>query len=70
VLVVLFYEVGGMDVCSAFPCVVTFQISLPLDEILKVFWSTEIPVCLYLFHLILFFIIDQIRWQSGEVWAV
>ena len=36
-LVVLFHEVGGMDVCSAFPCVVTFGVSLPLDEILKVF---------------------------------
>ena len=37
VLVVLFYEVGGVDICSAFPCVVTFRVSLPLDKILEVF---------------------------------
>ena len=36
-LVVLFYEVRGMNVFSTFPCVVTFRISLPLDEILEVF---------------------------------
>ena len=36
-LVVFFYKVWGMDVCSAFPCVVTFRVALPLDEILEVF---------------------------------
>ena len=36
-LVVLFYEVGGMDTCSIFPCIVAFGVSLPLDEILEAF---------------------------------
>ena len=36
-LVVLFYEVGGVEICSTFPCVVAFRISLPLDEILEAF---------------------------------
>ena len=34
---ILFYKVGGMDICSIFPCVVTFRVSLPLDEILEAF---------------------------------
>ena len=36
-LMVLLYEVGGVDIYSVFPCVVTFGISFPLDEVLKVF---------------------------------
>jgi hypothetical protein len=36
-LVVLLYEVGGVDVCSAFPCVVALRVSLPLDEVLEAF---------------------------------
>ena len=35
--VILLYEVRGVDVCSAFPCVVTFRVSFPLDEILEAF---------------------------------
>ena len=37
VLVILFYWVGGVNVCSVFPCVVAFGVPLPLDEVLKVF---------------------------------
>ena len=34
---VFFCDFGGVDVSSVFPCVVTFWVSLPLDEILEVF---------------------------------
>ena len=37
VLVILFHEVGGMNVCCAFPCIVTFRVSFPLDKVLKAF---------------------------------
>ena len=37
VLVVLFCDFGGMDVTGIFPYIVTFQVSLPLDEILEAF---------------------------------
>jgi len=32
---VMLYNQGGMDLVSRFPCVVTFRVSLPFDEILK-----------------------------------
>ena len=59
-----------MDICDVFPYVITFRVSLPLDEILEAFQSTEVLVHLYLFYLVFLFIIDQVRRWSGEVWAV
>ena len=36
-LVILFDQVGGVNVCSVFPCVIAFGISFPLDEVLEAF---------------------------------
>ena len=36
-LVVLLCYFRGVHVCGVFPCVVTFRVPFPLDEVLKVF---------------------------------
>ena len=36
-LVVFLCDVGGMNVAGVFPCVVTFWIPFPLDEVLEAF---------------------------------
>ncbi len=60
----------GMDLVSWFPCVVTFGVSLPFDEILKSFRSPELSVCNYSFDFVFLFSIDKVRRGSGEVWTV
>ena len=35
--VILLYQFRGVHICGVFPCVVAFGVSLPLDEVLKVF---------------------------------
>ncbi len=60
----------GMDVVSWFPCVVTFRVSLPFDEVLKSFRSSELSVCDDSFDFVFLFSIDKVRRWSGEVWAV
>ncbi len=35
----------GMNLVSWFPCVVAFRVSLPFDEILQSFRSSELSVC-------------------------
>ena len=37
VLVILLYEVRGVNIFGIFPCVVTFGVPFPLDEVLKAF---------------------------------
>jgi len=69
-LVVIMYQVGRMDICCRFPHVVTFRVSLPFDQVLKDPVSPRIPVILYLLHLILRFITDQIWRRLGEVGPV
>ncbi len=60
----------GMDLVSWFPCVVAFGVSLPFDEILESFCSSELSVCDDPFDFVFFFPIDEVRRRSGEVWAV
>ena len=60
----------GMNLVSRFPCVVTFGVSFPFDEILESFRSSELLVCDDSFDFILFFSIDKVRRWSGEVWAM
>ncbi len=54
----------GMDLISWFPCVVTFGVSLPFDEILKLFRSSELLVCDDSFDFVFFFSINEVRGWS------
>jgi hypothetical protein len=62
-----FDECGGMDLIGVFPGVVASRVTLPFDQILQGFAVPPSPMCVDLFHFILFFSINQIRWGSGEV---
>ncbi len=66
----MFYKLRGMDLISWFPCVVTFRVSLPFDEILKLFRSSELLVCDNSFHFVFIFSIDEVRRWPGKVWAM
>ncbi len=60
----------GVNLVSWFPCVVAFGVSLPFDQVLKSFRSSEVSVCNDSFDFVLFFSVDEVRRWSGEVWAV
>ncbi len=60
----------GMNLISRLPCVVTFGIALPFDEILKPFRLPKVSVCDYSFNFVFLFSIDEVRWWSSEVRAM
>jgi hypothetical protein len=68
--VIKFDEFRRMDLIGVFPGVVTFGVAYPFDQILRDFGLPPGPMGSDLFHLVFFFSINQIRWRSGEVWAV
>ncbi len=51
----------GMDLISWFPCVVTFGVSFPFDEILEPSGSSVLSVCDNSFNFIFFFSVDEVR---------
>ena len=68
--VILLKEIWGIHLVSWFPGVVTFRVALPLYEVLECFGLPMGLMVPNLFHFILFFIIDQVRWGTGVVWTV
>ena len=60
----------GMDLVSWFPCIVTFRVSLPFDEVLKSFRASELSVCDDSFDFVFLFSVNEVRRRSGEVWTV
>ena len=67
---ILLKEIWGIHLVSWFPGVVTFRIALPLYEVLEHSGMSMMLVVPYLLHLILFFVIDQVRWGLGIIWAM
>jgi hypothetical protein len=65
-----FDECGCMDLIGVFPSVIAFGVAFPLDQILQGLVAPPSLVCTDLFHFILFFSINQIRWRPGEVRTV
>ena len=63
-------EIQGVHLVGWFPGVVAFRVALPLYEILECSRSSMESMVLNLFHFVLFFIIDQVRWGMGVVWTV
>ncbi len=68
--VVMLDKFRGMHLVSWLPCVVTFGVPFPFDEVLKPFRSSELSVCDYSFDFVFLFSINKVRRWSGEVWAV
>ncbi len=63
-------KVRGVDVVSWLPCVVTFGVSLPFDEILELLRSSKLSVCDDSFNFVLIFSVNEVRGWSGKVWAM
>ena len=63
-------EIQGIHLVGWFPGVVTFGVALPLYEILECSRSSVESMVPDLFHFILFFIIDQVRWGTGVIWTM
>ena len=56
----------GMNLIQGLPCVVTFRVPFPFDEVLESFSPAVTPM-IHTFHLIFFFPINKVRWWPGEV---
>jgi hypothetical protein len=54
-LLIVFYQVRGMNLGSGFPCVVAIRVSFPFDQILKFVPSSCFPMSHDVLHLIFFF---------------
>ena len=65
-----FDKFRGMYLVSWFPCVVTFRVSLPLDEILESSSPTMTSVVNDTLHFVFLFAVNQVRWWSGEIGPV
>ena len=67
---ILLKEIQGIHLISWFPGIVTFMVAPPLYEILEHFGMSVVSVVPDLFHFILFFIINQVRWGPGVIGTV
>jgi hypothetical protein len=65
-----FDEFWCVDLIGVFPGVVAFRVAFPFDQILQGLGPPPGPMGTDLFHFILFFSINQIRWWSGKVGTV
>jgi hypothetical protein len=68
--VIEFDELRRMDLIGVFPGVVAFGVACPFDQVLQSFGLPPGPMGMDLFYFVFFFSINQIRWRSGEVWAM
>jgi len=68
--VIGFKEFRGMDLVSWLPGVVTFGVPFPFDEILECSGSSMMLVVNNMFHFILLFSVNKVRWWLGEVGAM
>ena len=70
VLFVFFYQPGGLYVVDWLPGVVTLWIALPFYEILQLFFPSMTSVAPDGLDLVLFLVVDKVRWGSGIVLSV
>jgi hypothetical protein len=63
-------EIRGVHLVSWFPGVVTFGVAPPLYEIVELLHSPLMAMVPNLLHLVLFFVVDQVRRGSGVVGSV
>jgi len=64
--VIGFKKFRGMNLVSWLPGVVTFEVPFPFDEVLECSGSPMMSVVDDMFHFILLFSIDKVRWWPGE----
>ncbi len=67
---VFFYQPGGLYVVDWLPGVIAFGVALPLNEILQLFFLSIMSVAPDGLDLVLFSVIDKVRWGSRIVLPV
>ena len=65
-----FDELWGVHLISWFPCVVTFGVPFPFDEILESSSPSMTSVVNNVLHFVFFFSVNQVRRWSGKVWSM
>ena len=65
-----FDELRSVHLVSWFPCIVTFGVSFPFDEILESSGPAMTSVIDNTLHFIFLFSVDQDRWWPGKVGSV
>ena len=68
--VILLHEFWGIDVLFGLPSIIAHGVSLPLDQVLQLLATSEVPVIHDTFYFELFFSVDKVRWGTREVWSV
>jgi hypothetical protein len=63
-------QIRCVDLVSRFPCIVTFRVSFPFDEILELSRPSMTSVVEDTLHFVFFFSADKVRWRPGEVWSI
>src|SRR6266851_7838474 len=69
-LLVFFYQLWSLYVIYWFPSVVTFWVTLPLYEVLQLSFLPMTSVASDGLNLVLFLVIDKVRWGSGVILPV
>src|SRR6266851_2996699 len=67
---VFLYQLGGLDVVDRFPGVIALGVSLPFYEILQLSFLPMTSVASDGLDLILFLVVDKVRWGSGVILPV
>ena len=65
-----FDKFRGVHLVSWLPCVVTFGVSFPFDEVLESSGPAMTSVVDDMLHFVFFFSVNQVRWWSGEIGSV
>ena len=56
----------GMNLISWFPCIIAFRVSLPFDEVLESFRSSELSVCNNSFDFVFLFSVNDVIDLTNE----
>jgi hypothetical protein len=68
--IVLFEELGGVQLIFRLPGVIGLRVSFPLKEILQPFVLPEVAMASDGLHLVFRFPVDKVRWGSCEIGTV
>jgi hypothetical protein len=68
--IVLFKEVGGVQLVFRFPGVIGLRVPFPFEEILESFVFPEVAMTSDGFYFVFRFSVDKVRWGSRKVRAV
>jgi hypothetical protein len=69
-LVIGFYQIQQVNITGHLPSVIALRVAFPFDQILQGPFVPIVPMTADPLHLILFLVIDHVRWWPGEIRTV